>query len=251
MIGKVSIGKTFRGCVNYVMGKHGAEVLQAHGVRTESALFATRDFDSIRKQNKSISNAVWHTSISFAYKDKITNELMKEVSSDYLEQLKLKDHQYIIVKHNDTAHQHVHIISNRVGFNGEVVSDRWCKNRTARACDIMEKKYNLTVAKEQGRSIHPTQDKRPGIKQIKDQIAITVNAALESGISTYDTLIAELKKRNIDLQLQKQATGRVNGITFRKGEFIIKGSAVSKEFSYKRLLKYLDVNKGKELGYER
>lgn len=251
MIGKVSIGKTFRGCVNYVMGKQGAEVLQAHGVRSESALFATRDFDSIRKQNKSISNAVWHTSISFAYQDQVTDDLMKKVSSDYLDQLKLKDHQYIIVKHNDTAHQHVHIISNRVGFNGEVVSDRWCKNRTARACDIMEEKYNLTVAREQGRGLSPAQDKRPEIKQAKDQIAIAVKGALEKGISRYDTLIAELRKRNIDLQLQKQSTGRVNGITFRKGEFIVKGSAVSKEFSYKRLLKHLEMNKGKQLGYER
>jgi hypothetical protein len=253
MIGKVSIGKTFKGCVNYVMGKDGAEVLYAYGVRSQSIPYAAKDFDTVRNQNPRISNAVWHTSISFAYQDKVDDKLMLNVASDYLKELNLDGNQYLIVKHTDTRHQHIHIISNRVGFEGKVVSDRWCKNRTARACDLMEEKYNLTIAREQGRSYE--NDKRGDIRNVKEEISLAINHSLKSGVSNYEILKNDLLKSGIDLQIQKQSTGRINGVTFKKGELILKGSAVGKEFSYKRLLQSLDSNQSKDKGltqeYER
>lgn len=249
MIGKVSIGKTFKGCVNYVMGKDGAEVLYAHGVRSESISYATKDFDAVRKQNPGISNAVWHTSISFAHQDKVDDKLMLDVAHDYLKQLNLDSNQYLVVKHTDTRHQHMHIISNRVGFEGNVVSDRWCKNRTARACDLMEEKYNLTVAREQGKSM--SNDKRGDIRQVKEEISTAINQSLKLGVSDYDLLTKDLHKKGIDLQLQMQSTGRINGVTFKKGELIMKGSAVGKEFSYKHLLQSLEKNQSIDRGMSR
>jgi hypothetical protein len=253
MIGKVSIGKNFKGCVNYVVGKSGAEVLHAYGVRTESKQFAIKDFNNVRMQNPSIANAVWHTSISFAHQDKVDDNLMLTVADDYLKRVGLDKNQYLIVKHTDTRHQHMHIISNRIGHDGKVVSDRWCKNRTARACDLMEERYNLTVAREQGR--RQSQDKREGVRETKEEISSAINNALKSGISDYASLQKTLLKKDIDLQLQKQSTGRVNGVTFRKDEFILKGSAIGKEFSYKHLLQKLENNRSQDNGlniaYER
>jgi hypothetical protein len=253
MIGKVSIGKTFRGCVNYVMTKDGAEVLHAHGVRSQSVSFATKDFDAVRKQNPSVSNAVWHASISFAHQDKVDDNLMLSVADDYLKHMSLDKNQYLVVKHTDTQHQHMHIISNRVGFEGNVVSDRWCKNRTAHACDLMEEKYNLTVAREQGKS--KSNDKRGDLKAVKEEISAAINQSLKSGISDYEKLSKDLLNKGIDLQLQKQSTGRVNGVTFKKGELIVKGSAVGKEFGYKHLLQSLEKNQSLDKGlaqeYER
>ena len=249
MIGKVSIGKTFKGCVNYVMGKEGAEVLNAYGVRSQSIPYATKDFDAVRKQNPGISNAVWHTSISFAHQDKVDDKLMLDVASDYLKHMNLDSNQYLVVKHTDTRHQHMHIISNRVGFEGAVVSDRWCKNRTARACDLMEEKYNLTVAREQGKSF--SNDKRGDIRQVKEEISAAINQSVKSGVSDYDRLTKDLHTKGIDLQLQKQSTGRINGVTFKKGELIIKGSAVGKEFSYKHLQQSLEKNQSIDKGLTR
>lgn len=249
MIGKVSIGKTFKGCVNYVMGKEGAEVLYAYGVRSESIPYAARDFDTVRKQNPAISNAVWHTSISFAHQDRVDDTLMLNVASDYLKQMNLDGNQYLIVKHTDTRHQHMHIISNRVGFEGKVASDRWCKNRTARACDLMEEKYNLTVARAQGRSYG--NDKRSDVRNMKEEISTAIDQSLKSGVSDYDMLKQDLLKKDIDLQLQKQSTDRINGVTFKKGDLIIKGSAVGKEYSYKHLLQSMEKNISKDNGLNR
>lgn len=51
--------------------------------------------------------------------------------------------QYIAVEHIDTNHQHVHIVANRVGFEGGVVSDSNNYRQMAQFCRKMEQQLNL------------------------------------------------------------------------------------------------------------
>ena len=95
----------------------------------------------------------------------------------------------------------------------------------------MEEKYKLTVAREQGNARAVVQDKREGIRDTKEDIKEAIESSLKKGISNYDSLKRDLAKKNIDLQLQKQSTGRINGVTFRKDDLIVKGSAIDKDFS--------------------
>ncbi|MDA0195869.1 MAG: relaxase/mobilization nuclease domain-containing protein [Bacteroidetes bacterium] len=151
MIGKVTIGKSFGGVVRYIMEKEGAEVLEQSGVRAINPILAIQDFNAIRIQRPGIKNAVWHTTLSFAYQDTVSSEQMIHISKDYLKTIGLDENQFLMAGHYDTKHQHIHIISNRIGFYGQVVSDQWCKNRTANICDQLEEKYGLIVARCQGK----------------------------------------------------------------------------------------------------
>ncbi|XOV92102.1 MAG: relaxase/mobilization nuclease domain-containing protein [Bacteroidota bacterium] len=244
MIGKVSIGKSFGGVVRYVMEKDYAEVLEMSGVRGENPTVATRDFNAIRSQKTEIKNAVWHTSISFAQADKLSNEDMKKIAGDYLENIGLDKHQYLMVRHHDTAHEHIHIVSNRIGFDGSVASDKWCKNRTANICDKLEVKYGLTIARNQGRSKVVSEDKVQVIKQVKNKVKSAILECLDKGVHDFKSLKAELGKKSIEMNLQIQTTGRVNGISFEKDGIAIKGSAIDKSYSYRGLSKQMDMNKG-------
>ncbi|MEQ9404337.1 MAG: relaxase/mobilization nuclease domain-containing protein [Cyclobacteriaceae bacterium] len=243
MIGKVSIGKSFGGVVRYVMEKEDAEVLDQSGVRTENAVVATQDFNAIRAQKQEIKNAVWHTSISFAQDDDLTSEEMTKIARDYLKETGLHDNQYLIVRHHDTKHEHIHIVSNRVGYDGHVVSDKWSKNRTAHTCDSLEEKYGLTVAKLQGRSKVVSEDKVLVKRQLKEELKTAIEASLQNGASNFKTLKAQLQERGINLELQIQSTGRVNGISFKKDGVAIKGSAIDRSYSYRGLASKLGQNK--------
>mgnify|MGYP001801765210 FL=1 len=63
-----------------------------------------------------------------------------------------------------------------------------------------------------------------------------------------DRLKKELGNQGISLEIKKQSTGRVNGVSFAKDGMAFKGSAISKEFSYGRLVKQLENNRGQERG---
>ncbi len=242
MIGKVVIGKSFAGCVRYVMEKKGAQVLDDFGVRSKDATLVIKDFNVIRRKKPSIKNAVMHTSISFAHQDIVNNDLMMHIGRDYVEKMDMQEHQYLIVRHQDTRHEHMHIISNRIGFNGEVASDRWCKNRAAHACDELEEKYGLTIARYQQNKKDVRLDKVPVMKRVKEEIRGAVQEGLDRGVDDLDEFIEGLSVKKIEVKIKKQSTGRINGISFEKDGLAFKGSAISKEFSYGRLNKRLEEN---------
>ncbi len=95
---------------------------------------------------------------------------MVKICNEYLDKIGLDQNQFLMVRHHDTEHQHVHIISNRICYDGGIVSDNWCKNRTAQICDQLEMKYGLTVARDQGKRRQLRNDKVPLKKKIKSEI---------------------------------------------------------------------------------
>ncbi len=251
MIGQVTIGKSFGGVVRYVMEKDQAEVIDQSGIRSSDPVLATQDFNVIRSQKPNVKNAVWHTSISFAYDDKLTRQNMISIGKDYLDKIGLADHQYLMIRHYDTKHEHIHIISNRVGFNGELASDKWCKNRTAHICDVLEKEYGLTIARDQGKNRGKLNDKNPLKKQIRNEIKDAINEGLSQGHFDYEQLQSHLKARGIEMQFQTQSTGRINGISFRHKNMTFKGSAIDRSFSYRRLARRLSQNRNQDKDHDK
>lgn len=266
MISKVIIGSTFKGCCRYVMLKPGAEVLFASGVRADKVLNTISDFDAIRSFRPGLKKAVIHTSISFAYEDKskLTDEIMIQVAQAFLKKIGLHENQAVCVKHTDAkhhAHEHFHIISSRVGYDGTVVSDKFIKNRAARACDELEAEFKLTVARGHGLSsgkLYRSQKQN----KVKDEIRTAINSGLSDGVRDFDELTRYLTKKGIEMKVQYQSTGRVNGISFHKDDIAFKGSSIDRNFSYRKLAIQVTnrlcsghieskLNKNKQMDYEK
>lgn len=250
MITKVVIGKSFKGCVGYVLSKPGAEILDFEGVRIESTKSITKDFTTIRNLRPQISNAVWHTSVSFAYEDKVDSDLMRKIARDYLEAMGLSSNQFLVVRHIDAKHQHFHIVSNRIGFDGKVITDQWSKNRSARVSDLLEEKYGLIVAQSLKRNQGNLVGKASIRKQLKEEIRIKITKHLVNSRSVED-LIEALKSDNIEMQLQVQSTGRINGVSFKSKEIAVKGSSIHKDFSFKHIMEKIESNNRINLKNER
>jgi hypothetical protein len=246
MIIKVSIGKTFRGCINYVLGKVGAAVLDFSGVRGFDKNLMTQDFIAVQNLRPKLGNAVWHSSISFAYGDPVDDSLMIKIGLDYLNEMGLDTHQYLIVKHTDKEYQHFHIVSNRIGFDGDAVNDQWCKNKSARASDKLEVKYNLTVARNVRERKALPLDFRLEKKVIKNFIRTAIDTSLRKGSMTIERFEQNLKTHGVEMVLNRQSTGRVAGISFKAKGLAVKGSSIHRDYSYKNLsAKFEHENKQK------
>ena len=50
----------------------------------------------------------------------LTDERMRELAAAYMECMGIADTQYIVARHNDTEHPHLHIIYNRVKYAGRL-----------------------------------------------------------------------------------------------------------------------------------
>ncbi|MEB0280333.1 relaxase/mobilization nuclease domain-containing protein, partial [Mucilaginibacter sp. 5C4] len=116
MIGKVITGRSFGGCIRYVVQKHDAVVLDAAGVRMQQVNQIINDFNLQRKYNPNLGKAVGHIALSWSVNDaaKLNDEVMVNLAKEYLQKMKIQDTQYLIVKHKDKDHPHIHIVYNRV-----------------------------------------------------------------------------------------------------------------------------------------
>ena len=122
MIGKIKKGSGFKGCVNYVLGKEQAALLHADGVLTESQGDIIRSFILYAAgMNPDLKKPVGHIALSYSPVDapKLTDEKMIQLAREYMREMKITDTQYIIVRHQDREHPHVHIVFNRIDNSGQ------------------------------------------------------------------------------------------------------------------------------------
>ena len=148
MIGKIVTGKSFKGAVEYTMNKPGARLLACDGVDGSDARSVTRSFNFQRKARPEKEYVVGHISLSFHPDDtpKLTDETMVTLAEEYMQRMGITDTQYIVVRHTDTEHSHLHIVYNRVKYDAKLVRSHNERIRNVAVCKAVKQKYGLTFS---------------------------------------------------------------------------------------------------------
>lgn len=148
MIGKIVTGKSFKSAVAYVLKNDYSRLLDADGVDTQDVESVIDSFDFQRLLRPEIEKVVGHISLSFHPDDvpQATDDLMVAVAKEYMQEMEITDTQYIIVRHTNTRHPHLHFIYNRVRYDSKLVPDRFQYYRNVRVCKELTRKYKLTFS---------------------------------------------------------------------------------------------------------
>lgn len=96
-----------------------------------------------------VKKAVQHVSLSAAPGEHLTDEQWQRVAEAYRQKMGFKDNQYVLVRHADTGHDHVHLVMNRVSMTGALVSTRFDYRRQELALDQIEHEQGLMRTHEQ------------------------------------------------------------------------------------------------------
>lgn len=234
MIGKVITGRSFGGCIRYVIQKRDALILEGAGVRIQETNQTINDFNLQRKYNPNLGQAVGHIALSWSINDlsKLNDEVMVNMAKEYLQKMKIEDTQYLIVKHQDRDHPHIHIVYNRVDNNGKTIADNFQKQRNVKVCKDMTLKHGLYMSpgKEQ---VNRKQLK--GQDKIKYELFDAIKSACKK-VKTLNELKQVLTKQGIGMLYKyKSGTNEIQGISFSKGEYKFKGSEIDRSLSYAKL----------------
>lgn len=97
----------------------------ARNLPTDDPELAAKIMRATASQNVRVSQPVYHLALSFDPRDVVDRAAMERVADRVLRELKLNEHQAIIVAHADRAHPHMHILINRVHPETGRVWDRW------------------------------------------------------------------------------------------------------------------------------
>lgn len=140
--------------------------------------------------------------------------------------------QYIIARHNDQKHPHVHIVFNRVDNNGRTISDRNDCYRNIKVCKELKEKYGLYFGKGKDRV---RTHRLKGSDKTKYEIYHAVKNSLGKS-NSWKQFISELSKPGIKTEFKYRGRSNViQGLSFTKDGITFKASDIDRSFSYSKL----------------
>jgi hypothetical protein len=241
MIAKIVQGRGFRGAVSYILDKDNARLLYAEGVRLKDKETISHSFVVQQKLNPNISKPVAHISLDFSVQDKskLTDRFMVDVAQEYMKKMGYKDTQYIIVRHYDTDHSHIHLVINRIDNNGKRISDQNEKLRNVKICMELTKKHGLYIASgKENVKVHRLKE--------PDKTKYEIYHALQSAVSkcrNWQELKTELLRSGITTEFRNNgATDKIQGVRFGKNSYEFNGSKIDRAYSYSKISYQLQKN---------
>ncbi len=235
MIAKIMKGSDFRGIVNYILNdEKGTQIIDADGLFLENSETIAQGFIGQAQMNPKVTKVVGHIALNFSKKDapRLNNVVMAQIAREYMERMDIKDTQYIIGRHFDKEHPHVHIAFNRIDNNGKTISDRNDRFRSERVCKELTKKYGLHFAngKEQvkmDRLREPDKTRYELYQILKTEVG---------RCRDWKTLLERLERQGVGVQFKyKGQTDEIQGIVFSMNGYRFNGSKVDRQFSYSKI----------------
>jgi len=246
MIAKVITGKSFGGCVRYLLEREQSKVLDSAGVRDYDIKVIIADLNAQRKMRPQLGNAVGHTVLSWSNEDgdKLTLEKMAEHAREYMEKMGIKNTQYVTVLHSDKKHPHLHIVYNRVDNEGKTIGNynHWHKSR--KICREITERYGYHLGKGKAKV------NRQALRG-NDKLRYAIHDSLKSVMAkatTWKQVETMLAGQGIDVHYKyRSGTNEVQGISFEKDNVKFKGSAIDRKFSFAGMEKQLSENLAMEV----
>jgi ribosomal protein L7/L12 len=241
MMGKPITGRSFGGCIRYVVDKQEAKILAAEGVRMQNASALAHDFNLQRKMRPELGKAAGHLVLSWSKEDlsKLSDEIMVERAKEYMEKVGIRNTQYVIVRHSDRDHPHLHLVYNRVDNNGKTITDKNNFAKNVKACKEITLKYGYHLG--EGKDLVNRQALK-GKEKIRYELYDAIKAAMKTA-TTWKGMEAELAKQGIGIAYKfRSGTKEVQGISFEKGDIKMKGSAIDRSLSYAKIDATLNRN---------
>lgn len=235
MTAKIVKGSSFSGAVGYMLSKEEkAEILKAEGVRIEPKELTAKSFELQASMNPNIKKPVWHISLNFPRqdKDKLTNEKMIKIAEAYLQKMDIRNTQYLIVRHHDREHPHIHLCINRIDNDGKLISDKKEKYRSAKICRELTEKHGLYIAP--GKE-NVNRERLIGYDKTKYEIYDALKQAIPKS-KTWKELEKQLKKDGVAFRFKMNGnTNKIQGIIFEKDGIKINGSKVDRNCSFSKI----------------
>jgi len=235
MIAKIVTGSNFNGAINYILDKgKNAEIIDSNGIRLKDNNSIINSFNTQLELNPNISKPVYHISLDFSAQDlnNLTNEKMKVIARDYMKKMNINDTQYIVVRHYDKEHPHIHLCINRIDNNGKSITNKNDRYRSEKICKELTVSNGLYYASGKEKvKVHrlkePDKSKYEIYHALKNLIPQSVN---------WLELQSNLQQQGISLEFKYKGNSDViQGVIFSKNAFSFNGSKVDRECSYSKI----------------
>src|SRR5690606_22672170 len=167
MVTKIVSGKSIRGILHYnedKVQKGEATLILANGFAREAGSMTVKQkyerFEHLLSMRPSVQTNALHISLNFHPSEKLTDGTLQQIALSYMQKIGFDDQPFLVYRHTDAAHAHVHIATTIINARGERMdTHNMGKNRSEVARRAIEKEFRLVPAggrqKMPEAAIHP------------------------------------------------------------------------------------------------
>jgi len=234
MIHSLRKGTGFGGVLRYISNPDKGYLLGG-SYRTEAtARDIAADMGSLAHERT--SKPVFHVSLSLPHGERLDDAQWLRAASHYLEGLGYADVPFVVYRHTDREHDHIHIVASRVTYDGKIVSDSNDRQRGMALCRQIEKLYQLEAPTP--RNAEPTlrQEEIHGVKNKgEEHLKSKLRAAIQQsgeGNPALSVFIERLEHQGVGVTLNQTSKGTIRGISFEIDGSAFAGSSLGRDFSW-------------------
>jgi len=233
MMAKIKQGTSFAKAVNYVLNRDEAYIMSISGIKMGDKNEMIHSFE-IQARLTLLSKPVAHISLNFSKEDShhLTDQKMMEIAKEYIQMMGYGNTQYLMVRHTDREHPHLHLILNRVDFDGKRISDQNERIRNIKVTQELTRRHGLFISSGKD---NVKRHRLQGYEKTKYE----VNDALKKHVpisKSWNELEAKLRREGIGVEFKYNgSTDQVQGVKFTKDNTSFNGSKVDKQFSYSKI----------------
>lgn len=157
MVAKITIPKSIGAALNYnekkvKQGK--AECLSAANYlcKPNNMNFYQKlnGFEMLNNLNSRATTKTIHISLNFDPSEKLSNDKLVEVANVYMEKIGFGQQPFLVYKHEDAGHPHIHIVSTTINADGSRINTHNIgRNQSEKARNEIEQMYGLVKAEQQ------------------------------------------------------------------------------------------------------
>ncbi|MEP2025421.1 relaxase/mobilization nuclease domain-containing protein [Reichenbachiella sp.] len=264
MIAKIILGTDIKSAFDYINrdGSLPVQIGDAMGdVPRDLQLSILNDAVS---QNHRLKKNVFHAIISLEPGQQLKDREWQNIGDGFMNHMGFENAPYVMVRHQNTDKQHIHLVASRVDYDGKTVSDSQSYQKAMVYMREVEKDYNLQVLetptlykKEKNKSSQELYSEKKGNKHLKNFIKDNIRQALSNARgSNFNNFkkdfIGILIGNNISVIEHQYKNGKVYGMSFETNDKTFKSSQLGKEFQFEQLATSLlesfmkNHSKGKE-----
>ncbi|MDJ0717223.1 MAG: relaxase/mobilization nuclease domain-containing protein, partial [Prochloraceae cyanobacterium] len=248
MIGKIVKGTYFRGVLDYLANKKQSKLIGGNMLGTNPKSLAD-EFELSKKLNRKLKKIVNHVSLSLPLDETVDEATWNKIAGEYIEAMGFQGSQYVVYRHSDRAHDHIHIVSSRIRLtDGTTVSDSWDYRRSDQIIRNLEQKHQLTpiqsswskertsITREELQYL-----KKTGEPSVRIQLQETIDRIAKTA-KTMPQFLAEIEKSGIKYNLHSHSDGSIKGISYQLDEIHYPGYKLGRAYSFFGLTKYRQIS---------
>lgn len=245
MIAKTVIGRSIRGCLNYLSNEaKGAKLIQTNMAGKTPRQLASQ-FKAFRLLRPSLGKAVLHVSLSMPPDERpISDEEWSAIACDYLQGMGYGlEMPYAVFRHHDTPHEHIHIVAGRIRPDGTVLSDSNDWRKSHALVRSLEKKHGLktVISSKKGRKPltrgqQQLKNRKGGTPMVKENLIELLDRAIRSAKDLTQFMnLCNVAGIGIIPNMQGE---HVSGITYDFSAFRFKGSDLGRSYTWAGIINH-------------